>query len=95
MTNLLKESPPATAPVLFWRSTVARPLSRMGLLTTGALKIDRGAARKATAKLLRDPKAMQNAMNLYRKNAPLQKWKSLLTDIGAIEMVRHLNELEE
>lgn len=95
MTNLLKETPPASAPVLFWRSTVARPLSRMGLLTTGALKLDRGAARKATAKLLQNPKEMQRAMNLYRSNAPLKKWIGLMEDIGAIELARHFREAED
>ena len=95
LTDLIKETPPATPGILFWRSSVARPLSRMGLLTTAAMKLDRRAARKATAALLSSPKAMREATNLYRADAPLRKWKSLLMDIGAIELVRHFNEVEE
>ena len=92
MTQLLKESPVATVPVTMWRAIIARPLSRMGLLTTGALKLDRGAARKATAKLLQNPKAMQDAMKLYRANAGIKKWIGLLNDIGAIELSRQIRE---
>ncbi len=95
MTELLKEEPVATAPIIFWRSSVARPLSRAGLLTTGALKLTRGSARKATALLLKNPKKMQEAMRLYRNDAPLKRWVGLMEDIGAIELARHFRELED
>lgn len=82
----------ADAPMMVWRAMVARPLSRMGLLTTSALKIDSKRARIATAKLLADPKKMNEAMNLYRKGGSTRKWVDFLTTMGLIEVAEDMTE---
>lgn len=84
-TNALKEVE-STPTLLLWRAMFARPLSRLGLITTSTLKLDRQAARKATAKLLANPKLLRKAMNLYRKNEPWGKWASFAKTIGAAEL---------
>ena len=90
-TEALKETI-STPSILLWRASFARPLSRLGLITTSFFKLDREAARRANARLLSDPQALREAMNLYRRNAPWDKWRRFMINIGAIEIVRDVRE---
>lgn len=92
MKQIFAENPPMTASVMAIRSTVARPLSRAGLMLTGVRKITSKKARQATAKLLADPKKMEEAMKLYRRDASTKRWAEFLTVMGLDEMANELRE---
>jgi hypothetical protein len=94
-SELLKETPALSATLAVWRATVARPLSRNGLLTTGAIKHMRKGAVKALGKLLEDPKNLLTVHQLYVKDAPLRKWRSFFRSIGYNEMVDVMQEKDE
>lgn len=87
LTRALKEVE-STPALLLWRAMFARPLSRLGLITTSTLKLDRQAARRATAKLLSNPELLREGMNLYRRNSSWDMWKRFTKNIGAIELAR-------
>lgn len=90
LSELMKENPNAGPALMFWRGTVARPLSRAGLLTTSALKIMRSGSREALGKILENPNNLRLAYELYQKNANLRKWNSFLRAIGYNELADKL-----
>lgn len=86
LSALAKEQPELTAPMAMWRSLVARPLSRAGLLTTSAVKMSRKEARKSMRELLTNPEKLNQAMQLYRKSGSTEKVRNLLLSVGMVEL---------
>ena len=93
--RLLQENPPQGPVMAIWRATIARPLSREGLLTTGAVKLMRKGSRKALGEVLTDPAKLKIVHDLYVKDAPLRKWRSFFRSIGYAEMVDVMQEKDE
>lgn len=93
-TEILGEASAASPIQLFLRSTLFRPLSREGVFFTGALKLGRKAARRASDRIMSDPKLLKRAHALYRKDAPLKEWKSFFRTIGYDQLADQLYEEE-
>lgn len=93
LANLMKEEGPAGAGMLFWRALYARPLSRLGVATTGALKLTRSASRKAVDKLLADPKLLAMSVSMY--NNKLDKPLHLLKSVGLAELAKQIEDMRD
>ncbi|MDB4725960.1 hypothetical protein OAF54_00895 [bacterium] len=85
--RLIQEQGPQSATMSIWRAFVARPLSRAGLMTTGAMKILDTRGKKALGDLLANPDKFLKALELYSSNAPINKWTPVLGAIGLDELI--------
>jgi len=82
MLRLVQEAGPASASLMAWRAMVARQLTRAGLMTTSGLKVMRTQGSKALSNLMANPEQFLKAMTLYRGNAPIDKWRPILSSVG-------------
>ena len=80
--RLIQEQGPQSATMAIWRAFVARPLSRAGLLTTGAFKFLDARGTKALGNLIADPERFLKAIELYSSNAPINQWAPVLGAVG-------------
>lgn len=95
LSSLIKEQPELTAPMAAWRSLVARPLSRAGLLTTSAIKMSRREARRSLRDLLTNPDKLNEAMQLYKKADDPEKLRNFLLSVGMVELERSIRDEEQ
>jgi|TARA_R110000803_G_scaffold210681_1_gene283148 hypothetical protein len=80
--RLIQEQGPQSATMAIWRAFVARPLSRAGLLTTGAFKLLGAQGKKSLGNLIANPEKFLTALELYSSNAPINQWAPVLGAIG-------------
>jgi hypothetical protein len=95
LSEIIQAMPEAGPVMNIWRGTLARPLSRAGLLTTAAVKQLRKGGREAFDRLLSQPENLKELHNLHIKDAPLRKWRSFFRSIGYNEAVDVFSEKEE